>query len=163
MIQKKSLKEAIQNPEIISVVGGLLPEANISSKGLMSPLQSNINSIIDIKNLTDDNYYKILSISNSDILSVKFLVARGNSIVYYSLFAYFGGNGLVTSVVKTGNDYSVDLEFYYAKNVDRYDFIYRRKSNHSGVFKIECTNKINELYNEKLLEKPSDAVLIPII
>ena len=35
MIQKKSLKDAIQNPEIISVVGGLLPEATSKNKGLM--------------------------------------------------------------------------------------------------------------------------------
>lgn len=34
MIQKKSLKDAIQNPEIISVVGGLLPLVNGPTKGL---------------------------------------------------------------------------------------------------------------------------------
>ena len=32
MIQKKSLKDAIQNPEIISVVGGLLPIATDKAK-----------------------------------------------------------------------------------------------------------------------------------
>lgn len=36
MIQKKSLKDAIQNPEIISVVGGLLPMATLTGNGLMS-------------------------------------------------------------------------------------------------------------------------------
>ena len=35
MIQKKSLKDAIQNPEIISVVGGLLPVANNTQNGLI--------------------------------------------------------------------------------------------------------------------------------
>ena len=35
MIQKKSLKDAIQNPEIISVVGELLPLANNTQKGLI--------------------------------------------------------------------------------------------------------------------------------
>lgn len=35
MIQKKSLKEAIQNPEIISVVGGLIGIANPEKEGLM--------------------------------------------------------------------------------------------------------------------------------
>ena len=34
MIQKKSLKDAIQNPEIISVVGELLPVVNGETKGL---------------------------------------------------------------------------------------------------------------------------------
>lgn len=144
-------------------MGGLLPEANISRKGLMSPLQFNINNILNVQNLGTDDYYKIFSISNSELLSIKFLVARGNSIVYYSLFAYLGGNGLITNVVKTGNDSGVDLEFYYAKNLDGYDFIYRRKSNHASSFKIELANKVLELYNEKLSDKPSEAVLIPII
>lgn len=36
MIQKKSLKEAIQNPGIISVVGGLLPTATFNNKGILS-------------------------------------------------------------------------------------------------------------------------------
>ena len=35
MIQKKSLKDAIQNPEIISVVGGLIGTVNSSKDGLM--------------------------------------------------------------------------------------------------------------------------------
>lgn len=36
MIQKKSLKEAIQNPEIISVVGGLIGLAASNKNGLAS-------------------------------------------------------------------------------------------------------------------------------
>ena len=36
MIQKKSLKDAIQNPEIISVVGGLLPKSDLEKDGLMT-------------------------------------------------------------------------------------------------------------------------------
>lgn len=36
MIQKKSLKEAIQNPEIISVVGGLIGLATSNKNGLAS-------------------------------------------------------------------------------------------------------------------------------
>lgn len=35
MIQKKSLKEAIKNPEIISVVGGLIGEGTYNKSGLM--------------------------------------------------------------------------------------------------------------------------------
>lgn len=35
MIQKKSLKDAIQNPEIISVVGGLIGVVNSLKNGLM--------------------------------------------------------------------------------------------------------------------------------
>ena len=41
MIQKKSLKDAIQNPEIISVVGGLIGIANKDKGGLMSPFLYN--------------------------------------------------------------------------------------------------------------------------
>ena len=36
MIQKKSLKDAIQNPEIISVVGGLIGMATAEKNGLQN-------------------------------------------------------------------------------------------------------------------------------
>ena len=143
-------------------MGELLPVANMLSKGLMSPLQFNINDMKNIQNLNSDNYYKICSINSSEVLSIKFLVVRGNSIVYYSLFAYVGGTGLITAAAKTGDDAGINLEFYYAKSADNYNIIYRRNSNHAGVFKVELANKTVELYNEELPDKPNNAVLIPI-
>ena len=52
MIQKKSLKEAIQNPEIISVVGGLLPLATLGKNDGLMPKSVG---------------YKIISINNTFI------------------------------------------------------------------------------------------------
>ena len=40
MIQKKSLKDAIQNPEIISVVGGLIGIATPEKEGLMNKMRA---------------------------------------------------------------------------------------------------------------------------
>lgn len=45
MIQKKSLKDAIQNPEIISVVGGLIGKATSSKDGLLPKTLSCISNI----------------------------------------------------------------------------------------------------------------------
>ena len=43
MIQKKSLKDAIQNPEIISVVGGLLPIATRSQNGFLPKSRGSVH------------------------------------------------------------------------------------------------------------------------
>lgn len=59
MIQKKSLKDAIQNPEIISVVGGLLPVANINNNGLKPNYEVNILNI-DIATINSGKYTKIV-------------------------------------------------------------------------------------------------------
>lgn len=67
MIQKKSLKEAIQNPEIISVVGGLLPLATLGGNNGFMPKSVGYKTI-SIK----DTYAKISmeSLYNSLTLSV---------------------------------------------------------------------------------------------
>ena len=60
MIQKKSLKDAIQNPEIISVVGGLLPEATSKNKGLMtSSIYSKVSSLIIVGTSDTKPYIEI--------------------------------------------------------------------------------------------------------
>lgn len=145
----------------MSIVGGLLPVANISNKGLMAPLQFNLNDKKDIQNLGSDDYYKICSINTGDAFSLKFLVVRGSSITVYSIMVYYG-NSLIIKTAKNGDDSNINIEFYYVKNGDKYDLIYRRNLNHAGSFKLEVMNNKIELYNEKLPGKPSEAVLIPI-
>ena len=72
MIQKKSLKDAIQNPEIISVVGGLLGTASSTTNGLMSSSTykktaisqkkafSTESSEEELKNISETGLYDIL-------------------------------------------------------------------------------------------------------
>lgn len=52
MIQKKSLKEAIQNPEIISVVGGLLNPLFIFKEALATGTDLNTVKTVGIYRLT---------------------------------------------------------------------------------------------------------------
>ena len=59
MIQKKSLKDAIQNPEIISVVGGLLPISDFEHNGLMNAGRAFFINQEDIK--LDNNKYNDLN------------------------------------------------------------------------------------------------------
>lgn len=76
MIQKKSLKDAIQNPEIISVVGGLIGTVTADKNGLMPstgfihrsgvqiPTGGTISDIMtsDIK----DGIYQVSGVSAAD-------------------------------------------------------------------------------------------------
>ena len=71
MIQKKSLKEAIKNPEIISVVGGLLGNP-LSYKGNATGLWKNLDSgIYKVDTISEDGpsdayQYGVLIVINGD-------------------------------------------------------------------------------------------------
>lgn len=78
MIQKKSLKDAIQNPEIISVVGGLLPEATDSKKGVYP--QGYINTVKRISVPTEKEYS--LGTFNTP-----------TGVAVYMAFKFIAGNG----------------------------------------------------------------------
>lgn len=87
MIQKKSLKDAIQNPEIISVVGGLL---NI------------------------DGYAKIYTISNGDPTKdrVKLFSIKGASrcVVLLNLFSYANQSrvNILFDIIATSSSISIN-------------------------------------------------------
>ena len=67
MIQKKSLKDAIQNPEIISVVGGLIGVATDDKDGLMPQgsyrKRNQLSGDIDLNEIMDNGYYSLSSLS----------------------------------------------------------------------------------------------------
>ena len=109
MIQKKSLKDAIQNPEIISVVGGLIGDATKDKSGLMTS-----------KTYTQCMYFKpfdtYIAPGNSRILKFtrnilsKFIVTSDSGqfkeyFVYISAF----GNTVKTDSVAV----SFTTKFYY--------------------------------------------------
>ena len=91
MIQKKSLKEAIQNPEIISVVGGLLNYVKVQ---ILTPQN------LDADNLIGDNIiYRV----NADLNSNEWLNKEFNNFPQGSLSAF------VLECCKIGSSY------YYQK------------------------------------------------
>lgn len=105
MIQKKSLKDAIQNPEIISVVGELVPEVTISKKGLMSPgkYKSSGRSSLGV------GYYKLAESPNwySHYAAILFAISpastEGNIIVIDWRGTSYNKNRLV------GNNQNIKL------------------------------------------------------
>jgi hypothetical protein len=123
MIQKKSLKDAIQNPEIISVVGGLLPIVSKDSNGLVS--RSNYQSFPKNYSINGNKYAKIIQHSTMgawnvtfiDIFAVRGLGGNpGRIIVAISSDSSSKKN---ISIVKSGNpDIRVyaDSQFIYLKN-----------------------------------------------
>ena len=67
MIQKKSLKEAIQNPEIISVVGGLIGTATTNKDGLKPKYEAAIQNV-NVSTISSGLYTKITADENTVIL-----------------------------------------------------------------------------------------------
>ena len=89
MIQKKSLKDAIQNPEIISVVGELLPLATDNAKGLMSSIAF-IFSSTKVDNNSNGGVINTLNFSmiNNSSVILRLVCGRGdgqNAIVFLSI------------------------------------------------------------------------------
>jgi hypothetical protein len=74
MIQKKSLKDAIQNPEIISVVGGLLGEKVTLSFPIM---QENVNDVA--------GWVRLVSLKNQGSYSRDCSVIEVHAVGYASL------------------------------------------------------------------------------
>lgn len=97
MIQKKSLKDAIQNPEIISVVGGLIGIATPEKEGLMNMMRAdytynkkdNEKARILIKTTVASNVFScILHLTGVDgkMSTVNLIAAKWNMTrVYASL------------------------------------------------------------------------------
>ena len=78
MIQKKSLKDAIQNPEIISVVGGLIGTANTNQNGLQSKdgffFRGNINAGSNLDDYVKAGWYYLNNNKTSGIPTYGILV-----------------------------------------------------------------------------------------
>lgn len=146
MIQKKSLKDAIQNPEIISVVGGLLPEATAERSGKMSSdyykRNQGIITGIDNKNVIrinkstrlrikiegyasgggDRYFYRILLLSlNNNILAVR----EKLNDKYYSLISvkeddnyfYIISSFGTTMLIDISSNENANTTYYSASNV----------------------------------------------
>ena len=100
MIQKKSLKDAIQNPEIISVVGGLLPQGTSTKRGLSYSVLPKVREGIMDANL-------IYKESIEDSFSI-FKIVNGSTNVPYS-------TGMVCNLTRRGGSkYSV-LQFFFSE------------------------------------------------
>ena len=86
MIQKKSLKDAIQNPEIISVVRGLLPNVSKTQSGLMDKRLYPISLGLTGGDITDNgkNIIKIKFINNARICFLVSIVGNNsdNTLMY---------------------------------------------------------------------------------
>ena len=86
MIQKKSLKDAIQNPEIISVVGELIGTANANQDGLLSKdgffYRGNINAGTNLDDCVKAGWYYLNNNKTSGIPTYGILVvySAGNCV-----------------------------------------------------------------------------------
>ena len=125
MIQKKSLKEAIQNPEIISVVEGLLPEVILTKKGVVG------------KNTLES---KSLPVGNNDIL---YQLTNNGDTIGHTISALIIGyctKAFILTINSTIKDYS-DLEIKkISGNVSSLEFYcdgtaiyFKKKSSVTGI------------------------------
>ena len=92
MIQTKSLKVAIQNPEIISVVGELLPLASKEQDGLMSKS----DKIIQFKNIKSGNYplFKIVDSTGYWSRNVSFIYGCNEGVPFAFLIGLYVQGGI---------------------------------------------------------------------
>lgn len=108
MIQKKSLKDAIQNPEIISVVGGLVSGnfANREERITSITLSKGESTYVDFLRFGTGNYLLSIRVSssNTEYLSLY-------NIFYVSIYASSLGN--ITSF-----NYMNNVEIDVSKNVE---------------------------------------------
>ena len=126
MIQKKSLKEAIKNPEIISVVGGLLPEVTVEKKGLMSkndkfymPKFSNEEKV-HVGKMTS----KFSDSNRCDVILGITITSNGNGVSY----------ALIAIYIKSNNEFE-------------YKVLYNNGNIHRDIIKCKVSNKTVDIYS----------------
>lgn len=134
MIQKKSLKDAIQNPEIISVVGELLPVVNGETKGL-SQYQKYFY-------LLNNKTYKIRYPNASDVFKpvlYKFIILQNGSSCYIN--AIFDGYraGIQTAKLLVGYNNFLTL-YYKLSSDDVYEYLCATGSNGNALLVIDTSS-----------------------
>lgn len=131
MIQKKTLKEAIQNPEIISVVGGLLPVVNGTTKGL-SQYQKYFY-------LLANKTYKIRYPNASDVYKpvlYKFIILQSGTGGYINAILNGYKNGIKMAKLLIG--YNSFITLYYKLSSDNvYEYLCTTSSNGGALLAID--------------------------
>ena len=153
MIQKKSLKDAIQNPEIISVVGELLPIVSRDSKGLVG--SQYYQSFPQKYSINGFSYVKIIQHSTMgawnttfiDILAVQGLGGNPGRIVI-SISSDASSTKSI-AIFKSGNP---EIRVYKDSQ-----FIYLRNTYAYGENISIITNNNFPIIFEQMSESPSDA------
>ena len=160
MIQKKSLKDAIQNPEIISVVGGLLPEATNENKGLMSTYKSQYSNILIQPSAGSTRYVKIASIHKINTEGVyshlSALIIGGNNYVGHTAVSIVSLYDHMGSMKTTINKLIGVNNIGYVKNGDSIDIYVQCVSfNHFLRIIPLSLGQYTILSNEVVSNKPS--------
>ena len=133
MIQKKSLKDAIQNPEIISVVGELLPVATNTQKGLMSQNMATIR----ITSFAQETYVKIkLGYFTNSLCALSFRRASASTCTLLSL------SGILANISKLYFPIS-DFDIYTENSENGYIYVVN-KSNLTGDLYITPLNNADD-------------------
>lgn len=113
MIQKKSLKEAIQNPEIISVVGGLLPAVTDYNNGLNTKENYRIRIRQTDAVATLSGYYKLATIIINEFYAGLIQTVANNSNLYHVCISNHSSNYSARVKMLSGKSDSV-ANFYYS-------------------------------------------------
>lgn len=149
MIQKKSLKDAIQNPEIISVVGELLPEATITSNGILSnKLRACLNYPLMNNGSVYNKIYELTGFNGT--VNCIFAIGRDNSNNLSNLFMTFN-NSKFTVISKNGNS----LKAYYKKEGDLNRYFFQPISSYGYII---CNIITDEYYASIKFEDVSASV-----
>lgn len=125
MIQKKSLKEAIQNPEIISVVGGLI----------------GFNSKTSPKILTTSNYglYKLFSATNNWVREIANIKVSESGKAYELTIAYYSMRGTPSINAEWGTNGKSSAIKFYRKGYDVFVFFnYDQGSPQKAIIQSSC-------------------------
>lgn len=141
MIQKKSLKDAIQNPEIISVVGGLLGE----KVTLFFPvMQENVNDVA--------GWVRLVSLKNQGNFSRDCSVAEVHAVGYASidyLIIILGikhGPLPTPFIISEGGNYS-------------YNIAYKKSETNTDIY-IKIGNSKNLCIQKKWLTKSMELNIV---
>lgn len=161
MIQKKSLKDAIQNPEIISVVGGLLGNATTDKDGLMKRNYV-VRKLVNASNL---NNYHMFKITGHLIYSTIELIANtddGRMLWCTVTYSGYTGSPIKPALIKNKN-FSGYIKFFRKEGEVRSIYIQLfTGSNVTSLFARDITANFSMSVVESSDESPESLIEIPM-
>ena len=160
MIQKKSLKEAIQNPEIISVVGELLPEASLTNKGTITPsIYCKLQSFVIPNNASDEYYEVVAGLKSSQSITLEISgTSSVSSINLRVVFINSSTKGLTGTILEKDGD--SDIISFYINRTSKVIYVRRSAGFVSSIRVVATTDNSVKLLMNKYSGSIEDLTLV---
>lgn len=135
-------EDLIKDPETIAVVGGLLPEATMNKKGLMSADSYNNTQVKTIPNNTTNEYYEIADIPQGCFACIEVNGAASSDFFIARIIVNYSSSSGFNYKVHYLLNQQPELIGFYTDGISKL-YVNRRKSFNGGIKVVNTTKSFS--------------------